>query len=179
VNSIFYGPPGVSSVGGAHLKFQDSVNGGSFPITLHPRHKDYPSERKLLIHANSLTGRPNYLQAVQLEFHFCVLLAVRDAVGEFQILQHLYWNLRWQATFPPPHPGHAPGAPAAWRAPHVIVAGSGAAVSPVYSGTPHDVRFSNIAIAGQLSNCNAVAAAAEAHPVVRESNLWQSFDVRL
>lgn len=179
VNDIFYGPPGVSLVGGANLKFQDSVNAGSFPIALRPRHIDYPSERKRLIRTNSKTGKPNYLQATQLEFHFCALLAVRDPAGRFHILQHLYWNVRWQATFQARPSTPVPNSPVVWSTPQVVAAGTGATVSAVYNGNSLDPRFSTLATTLQMGNCNAVASTAEANPIIRESNLWQTFDVRL
>ena len=114
VNGIFYGPPNAVWPGTNNLRYQESLNQASAPPTLTPRHRDYPSDRKALARRNSRTGQLNFLHEVQLELHFCTMLAVREPSGIFNILNHVYWNLRWQAKFQPTNFALAATTAAAW-----------------------------------------------------------------
>ena len=55
----------------------------------------------------------NFLREVQLEFHFCTILALMDPdpssevralldlENAFRYLKHVFWNVHWQAKFLP------------------------------------------------------------------------------
>lgn len=191
VNDIFYGPPGIHAVAGTNVTYQATPTSGPFPIAVTCNHRDFPGETKAATRVNNSTGAINFLHEVQLEFLFCVLLAVRDASTppNFTILKHLYWNVRWQFRFHPTDFATAAASAAAWAAPKIVAEGTGASVAKVHSGDPHDPRFANVVLAPQASNCNAVAGAAAnavapvtppaATPAnVHEARSWQSFDVR-
>lgn len=188
VNDIFYGPPGIFNVGGVNVNYQDTPTTGPFPLTLLANHRDFPGETKAATRRNNTTGAVNFLQEVQLEFLFCVLLAIRDpsVPPNFTILKHLYWNVRWQFRFQPVDFANAATSTAAWGTPVSVAGATGAATAKVHSGSPNDPRFASVIFAPQSSNCNAVAGAAAnavapATPTpanVRESAQWASFDVR-
>ena len=177
VNGIFYGPPNYVWPATSNARYQESAAPGTVPVTLNPRHRDFPFDQKPLVRRNAKTGKVNFLSEVQLEFHFCTMLAVRDEAGLFAILKHLYWNLRWQAKFEPSNFAMAASA-AGWKPPTVEALGTGANVGVIHDGRPLDARFGGVVTALQASNCNAVANAAERNPIIRESNQWDNFDVR-
>jgi hypothetical protein len=178
VNGIFYGPPNYVWPGTNNVRYQESAPQGNIPMTLNPRHRDFPVDQKPLVRRNARTGQVNFLNEVQLEFHFCTMLAARDPAGSFEILKHLYWNLRWQAKFEPSNFVMAAASPAGWKQPTVEARGTGASIGAVNDGRPMDVRFRAVVTALQASNCNAVANAAAQNPIIRESNQWDNFDVR-
>ena len=70
---------------------------------------DGPHEFYALTRTNSRTGKMNFLREVQLEFHFCTILALMDpdpalqvralfgTENAFRYLKHVFWNVHWQA----------------------------------------------------------------------------------
>ena len=146
---------------------------GPFPQTIPLVFRDTPSESYPISVANSLTGKPNFLREVQLEFHFCTILLVRDPANVFHQLKHIYWNMRWQyrftaTAFPP-----GLGTLTAIQVPN----GVGANVSAVFSGAATDRRFASVLTSAQTNSCNQVASAASTSPNVRESRKWETFDL--
>jgi hypothetical protein len=150
------------------------AGGAAFPRTVSVVFRDTPSESYAISVNNTLTLQPNFLREVQLEFHFCTILVVRDPAGVFHQLKHIYWNMLWQYRFTPtafpPGPGTLTAAP--------IAAGIGGNVSRVFSGAATDRRFANVLTSVQGSSCNQVAAAASNAPNIRRSRIWDNFDVR-
>ena len=146
---------------------------GPFPQTVQVVFRDTPSETYQIAVTNSLTGAQNFLREVQLEFHFCTILLVRDPAGTFHQLKHIYWNMHWQyrftATAFPPTPATFIASPI-----RAAVAGN---VSQVFSGAATDARFAGVLTSAQTSSCNQVASAASASPNVRESRVWDTFDL--
>jgi hypothetical protein len=174
VNDIFY------SAFPAHgVIARGRPAGSAFPQRLTFRFDDTPAESCNLIETNSLTGQPNYLAEVQLEFFFCTVLSVRDPNRVFHHLASFYWNQRWQATFRPLTFGVAPTFQIT-----PVAAGTGANTGPIIRGTPTDNRFTGVLTSLQSRSCNdvfraaraAVAAAGAANR--HESRMWTSFDVR-
>jgi len=125
---------------------------GPFPKTVKVQSNDPPGENYLLIENNSKTGKPNFLQEVQLEFHFCTILTVRTPGGAFHHQAHFYWNVHWQYTFRPstfPNPTDAQ-----WTA----TAGTGhlantSGVGPAIAGAPNDNRFTGVLTTPQTNSC--------------------------
>ncbi|MEO7362515.1 MAG: hypothetical protein ABI120_19450 [Gemmatimonadaceae bacterium] len=146
---------------------------GPFPQTVPVVFRDTPSESYPISVTNTLTGKPNFLREVQLEFHFCTILVVRDPANTFHQLKHLYWNMRWQyrftaTAFPPT---------GASLTPIAVAGGVGANVSAVFSGAATDKRFASVLTSAQTNSCNQVAGAATTSPNVRESRKWETFDL--
>lgn len=150
------------------------IAGLPFPQIIPVVFRDTPSETYPITVTNTLTGKPNFLREVQLEFHFCTILVVRDPAGAFHQLRHLYWNMHWQyrftATAFPPTTGSLTAAP--------IPGGVAGNVSRVFSGAATDKRFAHVLTSAQTNSCNVVAANASASPNVRQSQVWDNFDVR-
>lgn len=154
---------------------------GSFPLTVNVESNDSPGESYPLIENNSLTGRPNFLREIQLEFHFCTVLTVRDPTRNFHHQAHIYWNIRWQYRFQPtvfPTPTDAQ-----WTI-TPVANGVGANARGPFGGAPTDRRFVGVLITPQVSSCvDMASAAARAVQVVgspnrREFRRWENVDVR-
>jgi hypothetical protein len=148
--------------------------GGPSPQTVSVVFRDTPGETYPISVTNSLTGQPNFLREVQLEFHFATVFVVRDPVGTFHQLNHFYWNMHWQYRFTltafPPGPGSLTPTP--------VMAGNGGNVGRIFSGAATDRRFAGVLTSAQTNSCNQVASNASASPNVRESSIWNDFDVR-
>jgi hypothetical protein len=148
----------------------------ALPLRMTAQLRDKPRDDYALTRANSLTGQQNFLQEVQIEFHFCAILTLLDPHGKYHHLKHFSWNLHWQATF-------SPSDFATLSAPWIITPNrnpraNSAHVSAVSTGGPLDHRFTNVITAEGAPNCNAVATRAWAHPIVRESPTWTNFNVK-
>jgi hypothetical protein len=142
------------------------------PQVLRVSHYDLPAEACPLKLQNTLTGKPNFLREVQLEFLFCTLLSVQDPSGTFHHLMGAYWNVRWRYTFD--QPGYKPT---------LKSAGTGAYVSPPFRGDPRDGRFAPVLTSVlQIQNCNDLARAAQrafnvGAPNRHESGVWTDYHV--
>jgi hypothetical protein len=146
---------------------------GPFPQTIPVVFRDTPSESYPISVANSLTGRRNFLREVQLEFHFCTILVVRDPANVFHQLKHIYWNMRWQYRFSATAFSSGPPTLTARQ----VAGGVGANVSAVFSGAATDRRFAGVLTSVRANNCNQVAQAASTSPNVKESRKWETFDL--
>jgi hypothetical protein len=166
VDDIFYGTRGAMR--------PRIPSTGEFPRTLSALISDRPADLYPITVINSLTGERNFLREVQLEFHFASVFVVRDPDANVQQLLHFYWNLRWQYRFTPT--AFPPGV--GTLNPVAISAGVGANVSPIFQGAATDRRFADVLTAPQTENCNDVAQGAFRHPNVKESRVWDNFDVR-
>lgn len=151
-----------------------ALGAGAFPQTISVVFRDTPSETYPITVTNSLTRQPNFLREVQLEFHFATVLVVRNPAGNFQQLMHFYWNMHWQyrftATAFPPGAGTLNAA--------AVAGGVAGNVSRIFSGAATDRRFAGVLTSAQGGSCNVVAGAAATNPNVRESRVWDNFDVR-
>ena len=156
VSQIFYG---VEPTRRGTIPF------GPFPahggVLVSARFNDGPSETYPLKVTNSLTHKTNWLHEIQLEFHFCTVLVVRDPAGVFTQLKALYWNVRWQYRL---HPSAFPPTDANTRK------------EPIAGGVT-DRRFTGVLTSHQAKSCNDFATDESAHPNVRESRRWANFDV--
>jgi len=155
----------------------------AFPIKLTASFFDRPSETCNLQENNSLTGQPNYLREGQLEFHFCLVLALRAPPGAgsaFTQLLHLYWNLHWQKRF---LPSNFANLAAAWTITNVS-GGNAANLGRVISGRTNDRRFNALITGPATQTCNQVfraaitAVSSPTSPNRRQSRVWANFDVR-
>jgi hypothetical protein len=152
-----------------------AIAGAPFPVNMTAAFSDAPTETYPLTRTNSLTGQTNFLREVQLEFHFCTVLSLRDPAGNFRHLKHVLWNVHWQAQF---HPTNFADITAPWTITLTGGAlGNTGNVSHVADGGPGDRRFAPIITAAGAPNCNAVAGAAAGAPNTRESRTWENFDV--
>lgn len=149
--------------------------GAPFPIRLTASFSDAPNDFYPLTRSNSLTGRVNFLHEVQLEFHFCTVLSLRNPAGAFQHLKHFLWNVHWQARFKPTNFANLA---APWKiTPTGGALGNTANVSGIADGGPTERKFTTIITAVGAPNCNRVAANAANAPNSRESRVWDNFDV--
>ncbi|MCL2713884.1 MAG: hypothetical protein FWD68_04650 [Alphaproteobacteria bacterium] len=171
----------VTRVGTEAVK---SYDGPNFPKRIDVVYRDDPKDECNLVERNSITNRPNYLSAAQLELFFCTILSVRDPQHEFHHLAAVYWNVRWEATFQPQVPNGSHDPDQSIPAFHVIPIGSGtrASVGPVAmigrgSGFP-DPRVER-AFHRTERSCNTMMEEALQNPQNRrESPVWTTFDVR-
>lgn len=143
----------------------DLATVSGFPKTVKVSHADSPSDSWPIHRINSHTGKPNYLEWAQLEFHFCTVLLVRRPDGTFHQVKHFYWNVHWNVNFI-----------------IVPVAGSsGATVSPLPSsgknvmnfgpfieGAATDARFGSLITAAYVTTCNTVANQEISNQIVTE-----------
>ncbi len=151
--------------------------GTPFPIAMTAQFSDVPKDDYYLTRPNSLTGKLNFLREVQLEFHFCTILSLKDPAGNFQHLKHLLWNVHWQARF---RPRDFADIAAPWTI-TPDARGSTANVSnagKAYDGGPRERKFIEIATAPSTPNCNTVAINAFYTPNTEESRVWHDFDVK-
>lgn len=145
----------------------------TFPITLKIKHSDKPGDSCSVEQTNSLTGKKNYIHEVQMEFHFCTVLTVRDPSGKFHHQKSYYWNVHWQAVFDT----HTQAVTSVKR-------GTSAHLGHIIDGGPNDPRFSGKLTDMTVPGCNALiplyddAALVPGHKCRREFKTWQNVDVR-
>jgi hypothetical protein len=164
-------------------EFQRVSRRPAFPLRVNVQTNDPPGEAYNVFEPNSLTHARNFLDEIQIEFHFCTVLTVRDPAGAFHHQAHFYWNIHWQYRFDPtvfPNP-----ADTQWRATGVTGRLNNTTnVSQAFSGAPADRRFdgflttpqtiSCVGMAGQATN----AVATVGNPCRRESVHQNMVDVR-
>lgn len=141
----------------------------SFPVTVDVIHSDQPSDGYAVSRVNALTGKINWLDAAQLEFAFCTVLAVRSPGNKLHMLRGFYWNVNWQNSFSQVH---------GLTVPKIVPGGSACHVGQIFTGAPSDPRFMNVLTRAQPTNCNNIFRQASAHPNIREERQWSQFDVR-
>ena len=152
------------------------IPAGPMPISVSVESNDPPGESYLLILQNSKAGnKPNFLQEVQVEFHFCTVLTVRDDSLNFHHQAHFYWNVHWQYRF---HPQVFPSPTDAQWIATPVAKGIGAHHSHAIAGTPQDARFANVLTSAQVSSCVDIATAESNSPNVQEFPVWTDVDVR-
>lgn len=142
---------------------------GSLPMTLKVQLMDGPHETFPLYYMNSLTKKHNYLREVQLEFHFCTVLALMSPAREFQFLKHFLWNMHWQATF---QPSSFTDSDPTWTVNlnSSQLANSGNC-SQIADGGPLDAKIKAILTAANAANCNDLASKGAAVKA-NESKTW-------
>ncbi|HWF46649.1 MAG TPA: hypothetical protein VG168_06570 [Bryobacteraceae bacterium] len=152
-----------------------------FPQTVKVQSNDPPGERYRTIENNFRTGKPNFIQEVQLEFHFCTILTVQDPTGAFHHQAHFYWNAHWQFRFRPtafPAPTDAQ-----WTI-HAVPGSNTSGVSHAFAGAPNDRRFTAVLTTPQRSSCVDLAGISETavrtrgNASRREFAVWTPVDVR-
>jgi len=158
----------------------DNGTSSSFAYPLMADFYDKPADTFPLVETNSLTGKKNFLREVQLEFHFCTVLLLKEPSGGFKQLAHFYWNTLWQSQFLPadfssPNSTH-------WTVTQVR-GGNSANTSKIFMGGTSDPRFKNLVTGAAATSCNAAFRAATANAATvgkgkRESKVWDNFDVR-
>jgi hypothetical protein len=177
------------AVGGVLLDNNPGLNrtvaaaGTPFPINMTATFSDAPNDSYPLTRFNTRTGKINFLREVQLEFHFCTILALMDPdparaffalldlENAFQYLKHVMWYVHWQAKF---LPTNFASIAAPWTITRTGGArGNKAHASPTFDGRPTDRRFAGIAAALLAPNCRQVAIAAQDKPNVTESLKWE------
>jgi hypothetical protein len=147
--------------------------GTPFPIDMTALFSDGPNDSYPLKRLNTRTNKINFLREVQLEFHFCTILALMnpdpalkilamlDLENAFTYLKHVFWNVHWQAQFLPTDFSNLA---AAWTITRTGGAlGNSVNVSPTYDGAPTDPRFTGIAAALLAPNCMQLQDAARDH----------------
>jgi len=154
---------------------------GPFPVTMHVQTNDPPGEGYRQIEINSLTHKPNFLHEIQLEFHFCTVLTVRDPANRFHHQAHFLWNIHWQVRFRPtafPHPTDAQ-----WTI-TPVAGGNRSHASIAFPGGPTEHRFTSVLTSPQsfscvdLANRSTAAVGTVGNACRREFTRWHSSDVR-
>ena len=150
--------------------------GSPFPIAMKAAFGDSPSRHWPLTRVNSATRKTNFLREAQTEIHFCTILTLMSPPpAVFHHLKCVYWNVHWQGRF---LPTNFADVTARW---HVETTGGGlgntANVSQTIDGAPTDRKFAGVVTAVGAPHCNTLIRAAFAKPNVRESKVWDNFDV--
>lgn len=171
-DTITAGVPIYNDVGAGQSMILTSST--ALPASLTAGHYDKPGESFPLQTTNTLTGKQNFLREAQLEFMFCAILVLISPSKHIHQLAHFYWNVRWQGTFLPTNFSNLA---ANWQI-SVNGRGQGAAASPVYQGSSNDRRFNHVIVATPTApHCNGIAASAATNPNIRQSRVWDNFDV--
>jgi hypothetical protein len=166
----------IAALPGPTKFFDVQLSAGSgLPATVTVFHQDLPNDFYDVVVHNTQTGALNFLNEVQLDFHFCTALTVKDAGNNYSLLKHFYWNVIWQYSFTALNTALGAGTP--FRI-SPVKGGVGAHVSHVFDGAPNDHRFAAVLTTPQPKNCNDVARAATNNPIVRMASTWKEFDVR-
>lgn len=151
----------------------------AYPLLLTAPHYDKPSDGCAIQMTNSKTGKPNFLEEVQLEFLFCTVLTALAPSGRYHFLKNFYWNVRWQARFQPLAATHP--TTGAWKV-TPVANGCGQMTSRVFDGEPDDPRFKGKMTNTAVPGCNAIipnyTIMPAGHPCRRESTGWTLPDVR-
>ncbi|MBS1828879.1 MAG: hypothetical protein JST93_26490 [Acidobacteria bacterium] len=145
------------------------ASNGKLPMTLKVQLMDGPHETYPLYHMNSLTKKYNFLREVQLEFHFCTVLALMNPSKQYQFLKHFLWNMHWQATF---QPSSFTDSDPTWT---VMLnsnklANSGNC-SQIAEGGPIDPKIKAVLTDPTAANCNEIAGLGAAAKMM-ESRSW-------
>jgi len=141
--------------------------GQPFPITMKAVWEDPPGLTYLLTRVNSLTRNTNFLREVQIEWHFCTVLSLRNPEpfrggGTYTHLKHFFWNLHWHAQFEPTNYANLAKL---WTITQMGGSmGNSPNVSRVFDGGPTDPKFTNIITAGATPNCNVLGMNARNAP---------------
>jgi hypothetical protein len=157
--------------------------GQPFPITMKAVLEDRPVITYPFTRVNSLTGNYNFLREVQIEWHFCTVLSLRNpeplrgaVSGTYHHLKHFFWNLHWHAQF---EPTNYADVTKLWTITKMGGSmGNSANVSRVFDCGPTDPKFTNIITAPATPICKIVGLNAQKHPNMQESAVWQNYDVR-
>ncbi len=149
--------------------------GTPFPVKLTSTHYDKPGDSYSLAVTNTMTNKLNFLREVQLEFHFCFVLTLRDPSLAFHHLKCVYWNVLWQATFQPT--GFAAPSGSGWTVTPLGGVANSANVGHIIEGSPTDGRFKNVVTSLQGANCNVFAANETTNANIRQAKTWQDFNV--
>jgi hypothetical protein len=157
--------------------------GTPFPINMTATFSDGPNDSYALTRVNSRTKKTNFLREVQLEFHFCTILALMDPdagarvralldlENAFQYLKHVFWNVHWQAKF---LPTKFADVTAPWTiTPSGGALGNAANASRTFDGGPTDPKFLGISAALLAPNCLVVEKKARNAPNLTESLKWE------
>jgi hypothetical protein len=172
VNTIFTDP-------GDPKEFAQ-LPGGPYPVTVSVQTNDKPGESYNQIETNSITGKPNFLHEIQLEFHFCTVLTVRDPANRFHHLAHFLWNIHWQVRF---QPTAFPPTDAQWTT-LPVAGGNRSHASIAFGGGPEDHRFALVLTTPQAFSCvdlatnSGTAVSNVGNACRREFPRWHSSDVR-
>jgi hypothetical protein len=83
-----------------HLKSAKRIS-GPYPYVPGVWITDVPDTFFWTTTVNTRTGKLNYLSEAVSEDQFCTVLSVRHPNNKFDHLQHVYWSLRYHATFHP------------------------------------------------------------------------------
>lgn len=157
------------------------LSAGPYPVTMSVQTNDSPGETYNQIETNSVTGKPNYLHLVQLEFHFCTVLVVRDPTARFLQQAHFLWNIHWQDRFDPtafPSPTDAQ-----WKV-TAVPGGNSSHASAAFQGGTTDPRFASVLTTPQSFSCvdlagaSATAVRTVGNACRREFPRWHISDVR-
>ncbi|MBL8173718.1 MAG: hypothetical protein JNK48_03560 [Bryobacterales bacterium] len=142
---------------------------GNLPMTLKVQFMDGPHETYPLYHKNSLTQQFNFLREVQLEFHFCAVLALMSPNKEYTFLKHFLWNMHWQATF---KPSSFTDSNPSWTVTlNSSKLANSANCSQIAEGGPIDPKITSILTSATAANCNEIAGLGAAAKLI-ESKTW-------
>ena len=99
---------------------------------------------------NTATRADNFLYHADVGLQFCTLLTARDPGGNYHVLKHFYWNIRWEAHFQ----RDRLGVPQVRRpADHLQLN----IQRTVHSGIPNDPRFKSRVLDNTLPISNTVS----------------------
>lgn len=167
-NDPFSYPAGSKPLNGYtphHFLNVDLAGVSGFPKSVQVSHADSPSDRYPLQRLNVRTGKSNFLDWVQMEFHFCTVLMVKRQDGSYHQLKHFYWNVHWNANFVATAAFGGIGATVRFvPSAHKNVMNFG----PFIEGAVSDVRFAALVSAPSVTTCNVVANAEVTNQIVTE-----------
>jgi hypothetical protein len=152
-----------------------------FKIPMSVYMTDKPQRTRVVAVRNKKTAMPNYLREVQIELHFCTVLALLDASKKLHYLKSMFWNVHWQAEFELVNSIQLKKN-SSWRIKNGTARNNSANVGKAIDGLPSEPKLRQLITAapGSIPNCNrqSNATALMVNATRREeSSDWRSFDV--
>lgn len=127
---------------------------------------DSPSAVYLTLRKNTVTGQPNFLNELNVEFGFITVLAARDPAGVFQYLRGFAWSVRW----------HQKVVISGRQLTSLSVAGGDRfTLGSIFEGRPTNADALRTFEGPRTTTCNMLGDRMQNHPQMRSVSGWPAY----